>query len=207
MIYICVLNPPFTFILNYKQAILISWATWLLSLHDDIANKIRAELDEHNITNELKADTCPSYDQFQKCTYLEAALKETLRLYPPASVARYTPDVDETYDGYTIGGALIILSTYVMHRHPLLWKRPEEFIPERWLDGSEDNLNEKWAPFSRGPRDCIGKYFALLEAKLAISVLLTRYDLECVNPQETPCARLTDQARDGAKVIFTPRKS
>jgi cytochrome P450 len=74
---------------------------------------------------------------------------------------------------------------YVIHRHPSLWKPPNEFRPPRFLDGSEDRLHhDKLLPFYCGPRDCIGKYFALLEATLAISALVSLYDLECVDPNE-----------------------
>ena len=128
---------------------------------------------------------------------------ETLRLYPPASgVSRYTTDMNATWNGYGLGGALLISSVYVMHRHPSLWKEPDVFRPDRWLDGSEDNLQDKFLAFSRGPRDCIGKYFALLEAKLAVSSLVTKFNLECVDPNETIYQQLTNTPKNGCQVRF-----
>jgi cytochrome P450 len=180
-------------------AILISWAVWLLSQHAQVLSKVRAELQEH-VTSPT-----PTYEDLQKCTYLDAVLKETLRLYPPAGgVGRHHPDVNESYKGHTMGGALVVLSIYVMQRHPSLWKRPNDFCPERFLDGSEDNLADKFMAFSRGPRDCIGKYFALMEGKVAISTLVTRYNLECINPNDTIWSQLTNVPKHGAKVRFTP---
>ena len=140
-------------------AILISWSVWLLSWNDDVLAKVRAKLKENGIGSSSARPS--TYDQLQRCTYLEAVLKETLRLYPPASGSRATKDANATYNGYAISNAILVSANYVMHRHPSLWKRPNEFIPERFLDGSEDNLTAKFNPFSRGPRDCIGKYFAL----------------------------------------------
>jgi cytochrome P450 len=101
----------------------------------------------------------------------------------------------------------VIVSVYVMHRHPSLWKAPNEFRPSRFLDGSEDRLHDKFLPFSRGPRDCIGKYFALLEAKLAVSALVSLYDLECVDNNETIYAQLTNQPKGGAKIRFWKRET
>jgi cytochrome P450 len=102
---------------------------------------------------------------------------------------------------------IVIVSVYVMHRHPSLWNAPNEFRPSRFLDGSEDRLHDKLLPFSRGPRDCIGKYFALLEAKLAVSALVSLYDLECADPNETIHAQLTNKPKGGAKIRFRKRGS
>jgi cytochrome P450 len=188
-------------------AILIAWAVWLLSLHDEALAKVRAELRQKGIWTDPSM-TPPTFEQLQSCNYLEAVLKETLRLYPPVGgLARCTPDKNETYNGYRIGGADLILSAYVMHHHPSLWKRPEDFIPERFLDGSEERIAEKFLAFSRGPRDCIGKYFALLEAKLAVSALVTAYELECVDPNETFYSQITNLPKHGAQIRFRRRVS
>jgi Cytochrome P450 len=83
------------------------------------------------------------------------------------------------------------------------FQAPNEFRPSRFLDGSEDRLHhDKLLPFSRGHRDCIGKYFALLEAKLAVSALVSPYDLECVDPNEAIDAQLTTQPKGGARSDF-----
>jgi cytochrome P450 len=177
-------------------ATLISWAVWLLSQHDEALEKLRAELKEHNIWANGKT---PTYDQLQSCTYLEVVLKESLRLYPPASSGRYTPDLSETWGTYTIGGSVLYVSAYVMQRHPDLWDRPDVFVPERFLDAS-DNSASKFNAWSRGPRDCLGKYFAMLEAKMAVSALVLRYDLECVNLAEEMCYKVTACPKDGARV-------
>jgi cytochrome P450 len=188
-------------------SIIITWAIWLLSQHPIILQKVRDELQEHGIWNDNVETSHPSYDDLQKCSYLEAVLKETLRLYPPAGiVSRWGDDPDETYEGYRIGGAVQMLAIYTMHHNPKLWTNPNEFRPERFLDGSEQGLTDKFVPFSRGPRDCIGKYFAMLEAKLAISCLAVRYDFECVNPNETVAARITYVPRHGGMVAFRRRR-
>jgi cytochrome P450 len=193
-------------------AITISWAIWLLAQNPQVLAKIRAELKGHGVWTESSKP--PTYEDLQKCVYLEAAVKETLRLYPPAGgVSRWTNSVDEEWKGYRLSGAYLSLSIYCMGRHPLLWKEPDVFRPDRFLDGSEEppnskyGINAKFTAFSKGPRDCIGKYFALLESKLAISALVTRYDVECVDPKERLVTLLTNAPKNGAAVNFRRRDS
>ena len=194
----------FYFAGHETTASLLAWSVWLLSQDDRVLAAVRAELQEHQIWTNF--DQPPTYEALHKCTYLEAVLKETLRLYPPAGiVSRYGDDLDETYEGYQIGGCIHMLAIYTMHHNPALWKNPEAFRPERFLDGSETDLSEKWVPFSRGPRDCIGKHFAMLEAKLALAALCVRYDAECVNPNEKVASLVTYVPQDGAKIRFHRR--
>jgi cytochrome P450 len=188
----------------------ISWAIWLLSQKPDIIDKVRAELTEHGLWADGKP---PTYEDLQKCIYLEAVIKETLRLYPPAaSVVRSTDDILEEWNGYRLSGAILSLQIYAMGRHPLLWKEPSEFRPERFLDGSEEppnskyGINAKFTAFSKGPRDCIGKYFAFVQMKLAISSFVTRYDLECVDSSERLIVLITALPKNGAQVKFRHRE-
>ncbi|GKY96255.1 hypothetical protein MPSEU_000585300 [Mayamaea pseudoterrestris] len=188
----------------------IAWAIWLLAQKPDILAKVREELKEHGIWAD--AAKPPTYEDSQKCVYLEAVIKETLRLYPPATgVSRMTDDCNEEWNGYRLSGAVLVLQIYVMGRHPLLWKEPESFRPERFLDGSEEPPNSKYSisakftAFSKGPRDCIGKYFALIEAKLAISALVTRYDFEAVDPKERLRVLITSLPANGASINFRHR--
>lgn len=133
---------------------------------------------------------------------MEAVVKETLRLYPPAGTGRYTSDVNESFGGYTLGGAVLFVDPYVMHRQESVWgSQANEFIPERFL--TEENISHKFISFSRGPRDCLGKYFAMLEAKIALAAIVSRYDIVCVDPDDHPCNRITTCPFGGAKVKFS----
>ena len=196
-------STSLSFKLQDTTATLISWAVWTLSQHPDKLQKLRAELKSNKIW--LSAELPPTYDQLMECIYLDAILKECLRLYPPAGSARFTSDLNESFDGYCIGGAVLYLAPYTIHRNPRIWKQPNDFLPERFLDGSEGDVSNKFIPFMRGPRDCIGKYFAMLEGKLAISAIVSFYNLECVNPNDAPGMQLTLVPRDGAKIKFSRR--
>eukprot|EP00581_Thalassiosira_minuscula_P007695 CAMPEP_0183710996 /NCGR_PEP_ID=MMETSP0737-20130205/6597_1 /TAXON_ID=385413 /ORGANISM="Thalassiosira miniscula, Strain CCMP1093" /LENGTH=497 /DNA_ID=CAMNT_0025939387 /DNA_START=161 /DNA_END=1651 /DNA_ORIENTATION=- len=182
-------------------ATLISWVVWLLSQHPQVLAKLRDELASQKIF--ITPDDRPTYDGLQKCDYLDAIVKEVLRLYPPGASARYTFDTNETWNGHTIGGAVLYVNCYVAHRLPQYWDRPDDFLPERFVGVSPESYKHKYIPFLKGPRDCLGRYFALLEAKLAISALAQRYDMKCVDANETIGYRLTAHPFGGAKVRLT----
>lgn len=208
----CIVDQLKTFYFagNDTTATLISWTVWFLSQHINVLENIRNELKDQRVYDE-NGTTVPSYEQLQKCCYLEAVLKETLRLYPPAGSARCSTNVNETWmdpktgTEYAIGNTILYLSHYVMHRHPSLWNNPDTFQPERFLDGSEDNLAGKFSPFSKGPRDCIGKYFAMLEAKQALAKLCLSYDFDCVDLDEELAYKVTSMPMKGAKIVFRQR--
>mmetsp|Transcript_18627 Transcript_18627/g.51433 ORF Transcript_18627/g.51433 Transcript_18627/m.51433 type:complete len:104 (+) Transcript_18627:162-473(+) len=68
-------------------------------------------------------------------------------------------------------------------RHPDLWNRPDEFLPERFLPGSTVDADRpdhpfKYMPFLAGPRACVGQAFALLEATCILATMLLKVDLE-----------------------------
>lgn len=183
----------------------ISWAIWLLSQNNEILSKVRAELKEKDIWSDL-SKAPPTYDDLQKCEYLEAVIKETLRLYSPATgLTRSSSGFTETYNGCSLEGPMFDVNVHLMHHHPDNWKEPETFRPERFLDGSEENINAKFFPFSRGPRDCIGKHFAILEAKLAIAALVVRYDLECADVTDRIKYAVTNIPLKGCPVRLRPR--
>lgn len=119
--------------------------------------------------------------------YTLGVIKETLRLNPLAATLREaTPGFFLTAPGspmrYPVEGWGVWLSAPGVARNPNYWPRPNEFIPERWVVPEGDPLhpvnNHAWAPFSIGPRNCIGMELALIELRI-VSVLVSRqFDIE-----------------------------
>src|SRR5260370_473653 len=73
---------------------------------------------------------------------------------------------------------------YITHRHPKYWERPEEFVPEHFrLEKEAARPRYAYFPFGGGPRQCIGKNFALMEAQLIIATLAQRYRLRLADEQ------------------------
>jgi cytochrome P450 len=155
-------------------AIALSYAIFLLSEHPEVASKLRAELESKVGARRL------ALSDIRSLPYLDAVVKETLRLYPPAwAIGREVISAFEL-GGYTLSpGDQLIMSPYVMHRHPRFWREPMRFDPERWLDGSTDELPKfAYFPFGGGPRVCIGNHFATMEAQLVLGTLMQHLEMK-----------------------------
>ncbi|KAK9763912.1 RNA polymerase C-22 sterol desaturase [Basidiobolus ranarum] len=157
----------------------LSCALYLLAEQSEIQTKAREEINSifegHTSTVDI-----PSSDQIKSLHYLEAIIKETLRLYPPTPILLTHAAAENTRIGNIAipKGTLINLNFYAMHRCEEYWDEPNLFKPDRWLspEGTVKNL-PSWGPFSDGIRTCIGKSFAMAEMKIALSMIVRRYYL------------------------------
>lgn len=117
--------------------------------------------------------------------YTLAVIKETLRLYPPASSARsgepeffvHGPDGLQ----YPTDGFLVWSNTLAIHRDPSCWPEPNSFLPERWLVEKDDRLypvKGAWRAFEFGPRNCVGQELAMLELKMVLAMTTREFDIK-----------------------------
>lgn len=119
------------------------------------------------------------------CHYLRACIDEALRLCPPAGSALWRQvlkggmQVDGQFipEGYDVGTGL-----YAVHHNPEHFQNPSKFIPERFTDPNMSNA--AFAPFSAGPRSCIGKSLALAELVLTMAHVLFLFDFEKANEND-----------------------
>ncbi|XP_075422084.1 cytochrome P450 3A24-like [Ascaphus truei] len=143
-----------------------------LATHPDVQRKLQ---DEINTLLPNKAP--PTYDALTQMEYLDMAINETLRLFPAAGrierVCKRTTEIN----GLTIpGGVVTMIPAFVLHRNPEFWPEPEEFQPERFSkENREAQEPYTFLPFGAGPRNCIGMRFALLNMKVAITVLVQNF--------------------------------
>jgi cytochrome P450 len=161
---------------------LMQWMYYVLDERPDIEKKMREEI----ITNApcvLQADSSGlTHEAVGKLDYVEAMVRETMRLYPPIWVSSREPIEDDYFGDFKVKrGTVVILPHYTMHRHPRWWDKPNAFIPERFLGDTkiDDGL---YFPFSHGPRKCIGFKLAEMEAKIIIAKLLPFFDMTVLNP-------------------------
>lgn len=123
-------------------------------------------------------------DDVQGQAYARAVFEEALRLYPPAWLITRRSTEPDTLGGHSIpGGALIIISPWVIHRDPRWWPEPEAFNPERFLR-EDDARRLAYLPFGIGQRMCIGREMALLEGAVALARIAQRMELTPTGPGE-----------------------
>lgn len=152
----------------------ITYAIYLIAQHPDIATRLREE------ANTASADSVLTFSDVRGLEYTNRVLKEAMRLYPPVPIVPREPQIDVRLNGYRIpAGSLLVMSQWVVQRDPRWYDEPETFDPSRWRpDRSKMRPKYAYFPFGAGPRVCIGKPIAELEAKLIISAIVGRYDLD-----------------------------
>lgn len=152
-------------------ALTLSWSWYLLAQHREVADRLLAEL------RDVLGGRPPTVDDLPRLRYTEMVVQESMRLYPPAyAIGRQAVDACEL-DGYHIpAGGTIVMSQWIMHRHPRYFDEPDQFRPERWADGLAKRLPKYvYFPFGGGPRICIGNTFAMMEAVLVLATLAQRF--------------------------------
>jgi len=153
----------------------LTWTFYLLAKHPNIQEKAREE-----IMSVLDKSKYSSYEQLNSFTYLTAIIKESHRLYPPVPIIARLVDEPFEVAGYTIPvGTQIRIAPWGIHRNPNVWKSPDDFMPERFLEPIKENADNPFAyvPFSAGSRNCIGQKFAINEEITIISSVLRRFRL------------------------------
>jgi cytochrome P450 len=178
-----------TFILagsdSTATSILYSYHT--LASHPDVLYKLRAEIDtvfghDRDVADQLREKPI----LLNECRYTLAVIKESLRLYPPASSIRAgVPDVSLVDRRGTIiptEGLNVTIMHRFVHSNPRVWPRPLEFIPERWLVGPEHALyvpttSGAYRPFEHGPRNCIGQTLVLNELRVVLAMTVRTFHI------------------------------
>ena len=127
----------------------------------------------------LPGDTAPDYAQVARLEVIERILKEALRLWPTAPMFTLAPFRDETVDGWAFRkDRPINVFSPGLHRNPKAWVEPDEFDIDRWLPEAEAAHHpHAYKPFGNGERACIGRQFAMVEAKIAMAMLLRRFSI------------------------------
>ena len=119
--------------------------------------------------------------------YLDAVVKEVLRLRPVVPVLARKLKEDVELNGYRIPSrSVLMVSIFLLHRDPDLHPDPDEFKPERYLSGGNE---EPWLAFGGGVRRCLGASFAQLEMKVVIKAILEAATLRATDRIDEPVAR------------------
>jgi cytochrome P450 len=161
-------------------AMAIAWSCAMISRNPILRHMLRAEVDA------VLGGRLPTLADLPKLEFTGMIVEEALRLYPPFwSISRKALADDALGDYRIPAGSTLMLCPYVTHRNPRYWKNPEAFDPQRF-SAAEREARPKYAyyPFGGGPRVCLGKAFALMEAKLYLAMLTQRMALDLVLGQQ-----------------------
>uniref|UniRef100_K3WVR1 Cytochrome P450 n=1 Tax=Globisporangium ultimum (strain ATCC 200006 / CBS 805.95 / DAOM BR144) TaxID=431595 RepID=K3WVR1_GLOUD len=173
----------------------LSWFVINLNRYPHVAAKIRAELRAK--LPQLFTDTqyVPSLDDVDELVYLEAAIRESLRLYPILPLNAKEANTDTTLcDGtFVPKGSRVYIPSYALGRMPSVWgPDAAEFKVERWIERDTQTGNEtlihmsafKFVSFHAGPRICLGMRFAIFDLKTSLAYMLSKYELTTVKPAD-----------------------
>ncbi|KAK2611954.1 hypothetical protein QQS21_002060 [Conoideocrella luteorostrata] len=135
-------------------------------------------------------DSVVTPDMLPKLTYIDACIKETLRLNGPISLFTVVPREDTWLANgkYAVKkDTAIFVNIKGLHHDPAIWgSTVNDFEPERFLGGGFESLPpHSWLPFGRGLRGCIGRFFAEQEMLINTAMILQRFTPELADPQYT----------------------
>ncbi len=198
----------------------LTWAVVLLGAHPHVADHVAAEADhvlgDHPFTGD-EVDVAV----LAGLRTSRAVVDEAMRLYPPAWLITRSTTEDLELDGSHVpAGSLVIVSPWIVHRHPSAWEDPHDFRPDRFLtDPTAQTRQPRGAfiPFGEGPRMCIGRDFAYAEAVLSLAVICRSYRLEpsgrpvrpqplvTIRPDRPALMRVTGRSHvDGVECAASP---
>ncbi|XP_010429385.1 PREDICTED: cytochrome P450 71B6-like [Camelina sativa] len=170
------------------SAITMDWTMAELARHPRVMKKVQAEIREH-----VGDKGIVTYDDLESLPYMKMVLKETWRLHAPSPILipreAMTKFKIKGYDIYP--GTRIHVNAWAIGRSPDVWKDPEEFIPERFVDSNVDSKGTSYEllPFGSGRRGCPAMFVGLSTVEYSLANLLYHFDwkvTEEVSIEEAP---------------------
>lgn len=178
----------------------LAWSIFLLSQAPEWRARVREEAE-----CELAG---PAEGLADRLVVTRAVVEEALRLYPPiAALSRMATRADTLGEVAVKARALIVIAPYVLHRHQLLWERPNVFDPSRFLPEARGAIARfTYLPFGIGPRICIGASFALQEATIVLAAITRQFDMELLPDAKVwPLQKITLRPANGLPMRVTAR--
>lgn len=158
----------------------MAWTWYLLSQHDEAADRMYAEVAEVLGTGE--AGRRATLEDYGRLKYTEMVFAEAMRLYPPAwAMGRRSTKPVQLGEYRLPTGSHFFISQYVMHRSEEFWDKPLEFRPERHTtEAKAERARFVYFPFGGGGRQCIGEGFAWMEGVLSLATIAQKWRLRFV---------------------------
>jgi len=155
----------FIFAGHESTATALMWTLLLLSRHPEVEGALVEEI-------------TGAREDVGDMPFLDGVVREALRLFPPQWGQGRNADEDGVVGDVVVPkGTIVGIHSWVTHRHPDFWEEAEAFRPMRW-EGMSAERRKAWFPFGKGPRQCIGQAFAMMELKILLAKVLPRVRLE-----------------------------
>jgi cytochrome P450 len=179
----------------------LAWAWFLLSQAG------WAEAAMHDELERVLGNRLPSLKDVPNLVYTRAVIDETMRLYPPIPLlTRQASKAEKIRSRNVEKGAIVAVIPWLLHRHRLYWKKPDHFMPERFLPGAPPINKYLYVPFSLGPRVCAGLQFGITEAVLCLAVLAQSFRLKLApGAKVEPVSRLSLRPGEHLPMTLEPR--
>nr|XP_043618290.1 cytochrome P450 CYP82D47-like [Erigeron canadensis] len=192
--------------------VMLTWTLCLLVNNPHALKKVQEELD-----NLVGRDRQVNESDIINLVYLQAVVKETMRLYPAGRLGGMREfSEDCTVVGYHVPkGTWLVTNLWILQQDPEVWSNPSEFRPERFLEGNHKHVDVKGAnfeliPFGAGRRSCPGIALGLQILHIVLATFLQHFDLS--TPGDLPVdmaetAGLSNAKASPLEVLIIPRMS
>ncbi len=179
----------------------LNWAWYLLATHPDVAERV---IDE--VQAVFSEDAEITSERLNELVFLEQVINEAMRLYPPGWVFSRRALEDTDIGEFDVPeGTDLFFSPYILHRTEEFWSQPDVFDPGRFSPDRYDADQESaFIPFSLGPRRCIGEYFAMLEMKINLALLVPRFEMRALT-EDVPQLDLGINLRSKGSIMLDAR--
>lgn len=187
------------------------WVLSLLLKNREALEHVQEEIDVNVGTERWVEDS-----DVKNLSYLQAVVKETLRIYPPAPfLVPHEAMEDCAIGGYHIPkGTQLYVNVWKLHRDPQVWPNPEKFLPERFLTNTEEvgvhNRQFQFIPFGFGRRSCPGMLYATQITHLAVARLVQAFNFNTPSNEPLDMSEglgITMPRANPLEVVVTPRLS
>jgi cytochrome P450 len=154
----------------------LNWTWYLLAGHPDAEERLSREV------GSLPDGGFPELRDLPKFAWTRQVIEEAMRLYPPVWLIPRKALRDDRFRDYSIGaGTELLISPYLIQRHPTFWEAPDRFDPDRFGPERAQGLHAPaMLPFSAGPRRCIGELFARIEMQIHVMTVAKSLRLRLV---------------------------
>lgn len=178
----------------------LAWTVHFVLKHPHVQARILAEIDR------VRGDRPLAIDDIPRLEYLDATIKESMRLMPIISLIGRRLQRPLRIGAWDLArGDGAVGCIHLTHRNPAVWADPVRFDPERFL--AKKPTAYEWFPFGGGTRRCLGMAFAMYEMRIVLAEIFSRCQLRAVDAEDVVPVRrgITLAPKGGVTVTSEPR--